>query len=954
MALQKKYRHTYTQLANDPLDVLRYELPNGLTLLLSINNLEPRIYTHIVVRAGAKFDPKETSGLAHYMEHMLFKGTSKIGALNWEKESLLLAQIANLYEQHRKANNPEEKKALYKQIDDLSQEAARLVAPSEYDKLASSIGAQNTNAYTGYDQTVFINDIPANELERWIELEAERFRMMALRLFHTELETVYEEFNISQDQDFKKMGQALRKLLFPNHPYGQKTVLGTAYDLKNPTQLGIQTFFQTYYVPNNMAIVLSGDFDPDQAVDWAIKYFGPYQRKQLPEFQLPTPTAIEQPLRSEVFGQHAPYLYLAWRFGDSQKDDFIMNGFLASLLSNGEVGLLDTELIQNQKLLAASAWVWSYKDYNILGLYGKPRQGQSLEEVEQLLLDTINKLRIGDFDEELIQAVINQFHVQEIKDFESNQNRVETITETFVLEVDWQRFVNRFEWYNQLDKNTIQNYVQTHLDARYAVVHKKSGQDPSAIQVDKPAMTPVQVNRTGVSSFAQQFLSKKTTPIKPTFVDYTNLIHKSTLANGIPFNYVQNPLHELFRFDFIFDMGRLHDPLLGISVLYQELIGTRDASKAEIAKAFFKMGVTFEFFVKDRHTYISIQGLDAYLEPAIELLEKVIRFPALNQAAIDNMVEDVLTRRTNLKTNKDFLLREGLNQYGKFGKFSPLKFRYSEERLKTLKAEELSQFIATLFEFPHQAYYFGPRSMDQVASIIERHHQRPLTTKALPKQHPFYPLPTLENKIYFLHFPMVQAEVIAMSKGTPQFNLEESLYRQWFNEYFGYGLSSIVFQEIRESMAIAYATYAYYGVPNFKDLPHYFSYFLGTQPDKLAEALQAMNRIIEDMPVSSSQMDHARWSVLRQIESERIAPDKTFWEYRYLQNLGYDRDLRQDVYQALQHSNNKDLIEYHDRHIKGRNYHIMILGDEKRMDFKSLESFGKIEQLNLEDVLGSE
>ena len=952
MAPQNKYRYTYTQFANDPLNVLRYELPNGLTLLLSVNTLEPRIYTHIAVRAGTKFDPEETTGLAHYMEHMLFKGTSKIGALNWEEESLLLAKIADLYEQHRHTTNTADKKALYQQIDTLSQQAAQLVAPSEYDKLASSIGAQNTNAYTGYDQTVFINDIPANELERWMELEAERFRMMALRLFHTELETVYEEFNISQDQDFKKMSQAMRKLFFPNHPYGQKTILGTADDLKNPTQKGIQTFFQTYYVPNNMALILAGDFNPDLAVDWAIKYFGHYERKPLPTFHIPPPVIIESPLRSEVFGQHAPYLYLAWRFGDSQKDDFIMNGFLANLLSNGEVGLLDTDLIQTQKLLAATAWVWSYKDYNILGLYGKPRQGQSLEEVAQLLLGTIEKLKTGHFDDELIQAVINQFHVQEIKDFESNQNRVETITETFVLDINWQRFVHRFEWYNQLDKKTIQNYAQTHLDNRYAIVHKKSGNDPSAIQVDKPAMTPVQVNRSGVSSFAQIFLKKKTTPIVPTFVDYANLIHTGTLSNGIPLSYVQNPLHELFRFDFIFDMGRLYDPKIGLAVLYQELIGTHTASKAAIAKAFFKMGVTFEFFVKDRHTYLSIQGLDTYFEPALELMETVIRHPAINQTAVDNMVEDILTRRANLKTNKDFLLREGLNQYGKFGKYAPLKYKYSTAQLKSLKAEELAQFIATLFDFPHQAYYFGPRPMNEVATLVEQHHHQPLSRQTLPAKHPFYPLPTLENKVYFLHFPMVQAEVIAISKGTPQFNLEESLCRQWFNEYFGYGLSSIVFQEIRESMAIAYATYAYYSVPNFKDLPHYFSYFLGTQPDKLAEALSAMHRIIEDMPIAHAQIEHARESVIRQIESERIAPDKTFWEYRYLQNLGYDRDLRQDVYQTLQSSHSHQLIQYHDQQVKGRNYNIMIIGDESRVDFKSLAQFGEIEQLSLQDVLG--
>ena len=274
-SITKNYQ-TYS-VENDSLNVQIYQLANGLTLYLSVNKTEARIHTNIAVRAGSKNDPSDTTGLAHYMEHMLFKGTSKIGTIDWDREKELIDQISNLFEQHRQTTDEVKRKEIYAQIDLLSSKAAQYISPNEYDRLTTAIGAKGTNAYTWLDQTVYVNNIPANELERWMELESERFKMMALRLFHTELETVYEEFNISQDKDFRKANNAIRQALFPKHPYGTQTTLGSAQHLKNPSLKKIQAFFKTYYVPNNMGIMLAGDFDPQEAIALAEKYFGNYQ-----------------------------------------------------------------------------------------------------------------------------------------------------------------------------------------------------------------------------------------------------------------------------------------------------------------------------------------------------------------------------------------------------------------------------------------------------------------------------------------------------------------------------------------------------------------------------------------------------------------------------------------------------------------------------------------------------
>jgi zinc protease len=272
-------KHKFETVANDPLGVMMYTMSNGMKIYLSVKKDEPRIFTNVAVHTGSRNDPSDCTGLAHYLEHMMFKGTSQIGALNWGDESKMLKEISDLYEQHKNTTNPELRKELYAKIDAKSGEAARMVAANEYDKLVSSMGAKATNAYTWLDQTVYVNDIPSNELERWMRLESERFKMVVLRLFHTELEAVYEEYNISLDRDFRKVMKVQNEVLFPTHPYGTQTTLGRGEHLKSPSHEQIYAYFSKYYVPNNMAIVLSGDFDPDKVVELAEKYFGSYQTK---------------------------------------------------------------------------------------------------------------------------------------------------------------------------------------------------------------------------------------------------------------------------------------------------------------------------------------------------------------------------------------------------------------------------------------------------------------------------------------------------------------------------------------------------------------------------------------------------------------------------------------------------------------------------------------------------
>jgi zinc protease len=202
----------YETVPNDPMATRIYKLKNGLKVYLSLNQDEPRITTKIAVRAGSKNDPSDCTGLAHYLEHMVFKGTSKIGTKDWEKESAFIQQISKLYEEHKNTADLEAKRKIYTQIDSISQIAASYAVPNEYDKMISSLGASGTNAYTSDERTVYVNEIPSNELEKWLRVESERFSELTLRLFHTELEAVYEEYNRMMDKDFSRAFLAFNEL----------------------------------------------------------------------------------------------------------------------------------------------------------------------------------------------------------------------------------------------------------------------------------------------------------------------------------------------------------------------------------------------------------------------------------------------------------------------------------------------------------------------------------------------------------------------------------------------------------------------------------------------------------------------------------------------------------------------------------------------------------------------
>ena len=941
------YRFEYV--TNDPMGTRIYTLDNGLKVFLSINKDEPRIATRIAVRAGSTSDPEQTTGLAHYFEHMMFKGTSKIGALNWEEEKPLLDIISDLFEKHRDATNPEEKLGIYKKIDSLSAIAATYVAANEYDKMVSSIGAKETNAGTSYDYTTYINDIPKNEFEKWLKLESERFSNIVLRLFHTELETVYEEYNMYQDMDRSRAQQVLMETLFPNHPYGRQ-VIGLAEHIKNPSMKNIYQFAETFYVSNNMVIALSGDLEFDETIQLIVKYFGDYQQKELPELTQPVEKPIEEPILKEVYGPDAENISLAFRFDGDNSEDHKMVTMIDMILSNSQAGLIDLNLVQKQKVLRAGSSPFFMKDYGVQYLYGAPREGQSLDEVKDLLLSQIEMIKNGDFEDWMMEAIVNQMRLYEIYSTENNSSRVGTYVDVFVKEIPLAKklgFINELE---SITKDEIVKFANEKFLDNYVVVYKKVGETINAKKVEKPPLTPISINREYQSDFYKEFTSVNTDPIEPVFVDFKKEIDENELAPGVDLYYVENKSNEIFRLNYIVDMGKNHNKEFPLAVDYLPYLGTDKYSAAELQQEFFKLGLSFGVNTGNERSYVFITGLSKSFQVAIELLEHVLANAKPDRQAYQDYVDGILKKRSDSKLSKNAILWGGMLNYGIYGKHSAFRDILSESDLKSIAPSELIDLLKGITSHEHMIYYYGPATMEVVGQQLRVHHFIPDELQPISEPAVYKQLNNETNKVYFVDYDIMQANIVMVSKGTG-FNKDLIPPSKLFGEYFGSGLSSILFQEIRESRALAYTAFASYAIPGKPDRNNILYGFVGTQSDKLIDATDAMLELMNEMPKAEKQFDLAKESIIKKINTERIIKDAIFWTFLSNKDKGIDYDIRRDVYKNMQ---TIGLVEFENnffnQNIKGQKFTFLVQGKKDLINFQLLGKIGEVEQLSLEEV----
>ncbi|WP_346883255.1 insulinase family protein [uncultured Algibacter sp.] len=941
----------YETVTNDPTGLRIYTLDNGLKVYLSKNTDEPKIQTFIAVRAGSNYDPKESTGLAHYLEHMVFKGTDKIGTINWEKEKVYLDQISDLYEQHRAEQDPDKKITLYRKIDEVSLEASQYSVANEYDKMSSALGATGTNAHTWFEETVYKNKIPANELSKWLALEEERFSKLVLRLFHTELEAVFEEFNRGQDNDGRKSYAAMLEGLFPNHPYGQQKTIGTAEHLKNPSLVDINNYFDKYYVPNNMAMVLVGDLNFETTIKDVNATFGKLKKKEVIHPTLPKESPITAVVTKEVFGPTSENVSIAYRSkGVNTKEEKLVT-LCNKILTNGKAGLIDLNLNQKQVVQNAGAFTMFLNDYGMQSFFGSPKEGQSLDEVKQLLLEQIELLKKGQFDDWMIEAVVNDLKKTQLQEYENSTALATAYYNAFIHHEEWMNKTTFLEDLKAITKEELVRFANEFYKDNYVVTYKRKGEDENIVKVSNPGITPVNLNRGKASEFMTNFNTIESKPLKPVYVDYASAIKEIKTDNGLNVSYIENKTNDLFSLNIIFDMGSDNDKKLGVAVEYLAYLGTDKYSAEELKKEFYKLGINYSVNAGAEQTFVGLSGLKENLPEGLKLLEHLWENAVPNQEAYNKYVESVAKGRQNNKTSKRSILQSGLVNFAKYGENSRLRNIISVNELKSINPQELVDLTKKLKNYKQRLFYYG-KDVNAAIAAVNQFHKLSGELNEYPEAVTYTEQETGGN-IYFVDYDMVQSEMMFLAKGDP-FKAENMAASTLFNTYFGSGLSSIVFQEIRESKSLAYSAWSNYSMASKKENNNYVMAYIGTQANKMPQAIDAMMNLMSDMPEAQDQFNAAKEATLKKIAAQRITKSDIFWNYERLKKLGIDNDHREVMYNAIKNMTIEDLRQFFNTNIKGENYNVMVIGNKKDINFKALEGLGKIQDMDIDYLFNYE
>ena len=943
----------FTTVKGDAMQTRIYTLDNGLKVFMSVNKEQPRLQANIVVRTGSRNDPAETTGLAHYLEHLMFKGTQQFSTTDYAKEKPYLDEIERRYEHYRTLTDPAQRKNAYHEIDSVSQLAARYNIPNEYDKLMASIGSEGSNAYTSNDVTCYVENIPSNEIANWARIQADRFQNMIIRGFHTELEAVYEEKNISMGSDGSKEYAALWKLLAPTHPYGTQTTIGEQEHLKNPSIVNIKNYFHRYYVPNNVAIVLAGDFNPDAVIAIIDQYFGSWKpSKQLsrPEFEVQKP--ITSPRDTTVIGLDAENIMMAWRFkGANQLQNDTLD-IVNRMLSNGKAGLLDININQPMKAMETGTYLADLHDYSMLLIEGVPLQNQKLDDLKDLILGETTKLGRGEFSDDLLPAVLANKKLQFYKSLDSNQKRVSMMVDAFVNDKPWADVTQQIERQEKLTKQDIIDFARRHLRTdNYACVYKQMGTDTTLKKIEKPIITPIPANREFESKFLNEIRTAKTEPIQPVFVDFKKELTFSNTKSRLPLIYKKNTDDGIFDLVFRYDFGYTANKLYNTAFDYLDYIGTNDMTVSQIKQAFYKLACKYYAVMDQRTLSIYLTGLNENMPQALQLLEKIMHQAKADKASWSRYCDMVEKARNDAKTDQKANFN-ALWDYAIYGKYNPTRDKTPVKDLRAMNPQQLVDMLAQLGKMQHTVLYYGASDLKQLDKLLTKEHPTPAKWAPMPVNKPYKPQLTAQNEVLIAPYDAKNIYLRQYNNEGKAWSLAKAPVETLFNQYFGGGMNTVVFQELRETRALAYNAYAMYKRPEYKDDSESFFTHIISQNDKMGDCIKVFNEIVDSMPQNEAAFDLAKQSLTKSIQSERTTKFNIFQRYLFLKQLGLDHDYMQDIYAALPKLTLQDIVSFARQNIAHKPYRYAVLGNEKNLDMKVLEKIAPVKRLTTEDIFG--
>ncbi len=943
--------YKYHTVAGDMMNTRVYTLDNGLKVYLSVNKEKPRIQTYIAVRTGSRNDPAETTGLAHYLEHLMFKGSTSFGTADYAKEKPLLDSIEARYETYRKLTDPQQRRMAYREIDSLSQIAARYFIPNEYDKMMASIGAQGTNAYTSNDVTCYVEDIPSNEVENWLKVESDRFKNMVIRGFHTELEAVYEEYNIGIGNDFGKLYEALFAKTFPGHPYGTQTTIGTQEHLKNPSITNIKNYFSRYYVPNNMAVCMAGDMDPDEVIARIDKYFGSWTPRAVTRPEYPALKPMTAVSDTTVVGQEAERLMMAWRFNGASDRQTDTLDVISNMLANGKAGLFEINLEQKMLAQGVSAFCYGLNDYSAFVISGVPADKQSLKELRTLIVGEIGKLKAGDFSDDLLPSVVNNMKLDYYRSLQSNEARADMFVDAFINGKKWEDVVTRLDRISKITKQQIVDFANRHFGDNYVCVYKEQGNDTTLKKIDKPEITAIPANRDLHSAFLDAITSAETQPIAPRFLDFSRDLTVTRTKSKLPLLYKKNTDDGLFSLTYHYDFGSEDERALALAADYLYYIGTDKKTSAEVKQEFYKLACNYSVSVNSSSVNVSLSGLNENLPQAMALLDDFLSNAKGDEESYGKYVDLLLKSRNDAKKDQRTNYYN-LQTYGIFGPYNNLTNTLSEKELRESAPQMLPDLLKKLSGIEHTVLYYGPSSEKDIAALVAKHHKTAKKLAPVPVGKEYAEQPTPVNEVYIAPYEAKNIYMLQYHNENRKWEPEQEPVQELFNEYFGGSMNGIVFQELRESRGLAYSASASYVQPWRKGHPEYFYTYIISQNDKMGDCIRVFNEILDTVPQSQAAFEIAKQSLTKSLQSRRVTRESVLYAYMNAMRRGIDYDINEKIYNALPSLTLDDIVKFEKENMAGKTFRYIILGDEKELDMKALEKIGPVKRLTTEEIFG--
>ena len=926
------------------LKVKEYRLENGLTVWLNEDHSQPKVFGAVVVKAGAKDCPD--TGIAHYFEHMMFKGTDRIGTLDYESEKVLLDSIAMKYDELAMTEDTAARARLQKEINELSIRSSEYVIPNEFNRLINRFGGSGLNAATSYDATIYFNTFSPQYMVQWAEINSERLINPVFRLFQSELETVYEEKNMYGDFIGGQVMDTLMARYFGPHPYAYP-IIGSTKNLKNPRLTEMHKFFEDYYVASNMALILSGDFDAQQVMPILEKAFSrirsgnaPKQEKvMLPPFNGRETMKVKFPI---------PFIKamgLGFRGVSANHEDQVALNIAVNLLNNANgTGYLDKLMVEH-KLMGALAINESMNEAGILAVAIMPKLLiQSYSSAEKMVWDEINRVKNGDFSDEMFNSLKLEQKRQYASSLENIDSRATIMMNLFSQGKSWNDYLNEVARIESITKEDVVRVAQKYFSNNYLCVTKSTGKYPKD-NLPKPAFSPVVPrNADASSSYAKQLEKIPEQQVAPRIIDFEKDVKTSKLTPLVTLYTTPNPLNDIFTLNISYGIGALEQPELMQLTNYLQLLGTESLSFEQFRSRLQSIGSTLAFDVTPDAFVMKVTGFDNHIDETMELVGDFIRHAKADDKKLRQIVDDAKVSEKAFFKSGDNVASALLEQV-KYGDQSRYLRKLSLSQIKKLKGKDMLASYDKVRSVQCDLHYCGTLPVEKVIGTIRQH--LPLERTTVASNSPYYrELKQYDRPtVFFIDMPdMAQSIVYGYVKGDPVDDKASRHASQLFSVYFGGDMSSLMFQEIREFRSFAYRTSGRYQLPNHahKGTAGSFTAMLSTQSDKTLDALGVLDSLIREMPLKPERMEAVKQTLVNRINND-YPPFRNLSEKVASARMeGFDRDPTEEFLRDIATMDMQDIFRFYREQICGRPVVYVITGNRKHIDMKKLAEYGTI------------